>query len=350
MLDKKKKYKVIQWATGNQGKFGIRMAHERPNLELVGVWTSSAEKVGRDAGEIAGIGPIGVIATNDADALLAMDADCVIYSPLYSDLEFMCRILESGKNLLTQLAYVFIKDGTVRDKLEAACKRGGTSFHATGVNPGVFGDRLPVVLTTLSEKVSRITVIENDVGEMVGLSNDMIFNHMGFGWTQAQLDAQEPLLYSGINDRAFIEAGDYISAALGFEIDKFEKKHDFVMAEKSFAAHGRTIEAGTVAAIRNTYSVHENGKERAIWVQAWTLNPNAIKPLWDYGTDFYQIFVEGSPSFKMTWHPDMKHPILAALIGTATAVMNAIPTVCDAEPGIRTTLDLPMVRFSGKLS
>jgi 4-hydroxy-tetrahydrodipicolinate reductase len=218
------------------------------------------------------------------------------------------------------------------------------------VNPGVFGDRLPVVLTTLSEKVSRITVIENDVGEMVGLSNDMIFNHMGFGWTQAQLDAQEPLLYSGINDRAFIEAGDYISAALGFEIDKFEKKHDFVMAEKSFAAHGRTVEAGTVAAIRNTYSVYENGKERAIWVQAWTLNPNAIKPLWDYGTDFYQIFVEGSPSFKMTWHPDMKHPILAALIGTATAVMNAIPTVCDAEPGIRTTLDLPMVRFSGKLS
>ena len=68
-------YRVIQWATGLVGQEAIEGVLAHPELELVGAWVHSADKVGRDVGEICGIGPIGVTATDDLDEICAIDAD-----------------------------------------------------------------------------------------------------------------------------------------------------------------------------------------------------------------------------------------------------------------------------------
>jgi hypothetical protein len=130
------RYRVIQWATGHQGRHVIGMiaGPRRPHLELVGCWVSSQDKVGRDAGEIAGVGPLGVEATDDEDALLAVDADCIVYSGACSDIDLFARMLAAGKNVVTQIGPVHLREGRRRRQLEDACRYGGTSFHAAGIN------------------------------------------------------------------------------------------------------------------------------------------------------------------------------------------------------------------------
>ena len=119
-------HRIIQWATGGVGRAAIQGIVNHPELELVGCWVHSRKKAGRDAGEIAGVGPLGVVTTNDKDALLALDADCVLYSPLMPDAAEVERILRSGKNVVTPLGWFFPWRGTDFAALEVAC-------HAAGV-------------------------------------------------------------------------------------------------------------------------------------------------------------------------------------------------------------------------
>jgi hypothetical protein len=100
------KYKVAVWATGGVGKYAIRTIADRPNLDLVGVWVHSDNKNGKDAGELAGIDPIGVAATQDESTILGGDADCVVYAApapprMKEAIGDLCRILAAGKNVVT---------------------------------------------------------------------------------------------------------------------------------------------------------------------------------------------------------------------------------------------------------
>src|SRR2546425_8708569 len=145
-------YRVIQWSTGNVGRFALRCVIGHPELELVGVWVSSAVKAGKDAGELCGVGPVGVHATTDAEALLRLDADCVCYTATadlrpFEAVEDICRILASGKNggssSIVPLVHPrsFFPEG--RDKLEDAGRKGGTAFLTSGDEPRVANEPLP---------------------------------------------------------------------------------------------------------------------------------------------------------------------------------------------------------------
>ena len=90
-------YKVIQWATGGVGRAAIQGIADHPQLALVGCWVHSADKAGRDAGDLAGIDATGIAATSDVDALLALEADCVLYSPVMADPALVARILARGE-------------------------------------------------------------------------------------------------------------------------------------------------------------------------------------------------------------------------------------------------------------
>src|SRR3989304_3096150 len=99
-------HRVIQWSTGNVGRYALRAILGHPELELAGVFVHSPAKAGRDAGELCGLPPVGVKATNDAEALLATDADCVCYTATadrrpFQAVEDMCRILASGKDVVS---------------------------------------------------------------------------------------------------------------------------------------------------------------------------------------------------------------------------------------------------------
>ena len=146
------KYRVIQWATGGVGCAAIQGIVNHPELELVGCWVHSRSKDGRDAGELAGIAPLGVAATRDVDALLALDADCVLYSPILADAAIVERILRSGKNVVTPLGWFFPWRGQDFAALEVACHAGGVTLHGTGIHPGGITERFPLMVSALSRK------------------------------------------------------------------------------------------------------------------------------------------------------------------------------------------------------
>src|SRR3954447_369316 len=155
-------YRVIQWATGSIGQISIRHFAENPAFDLVGVYVTSEAKRGRDAGELADIAPLGVVATADIEEILALDAACVNYAPLYADVDDMARLLRSGKNIVTPVGFVYPKalDPQVVATLEAACAEGGTSLHGAGIHPGFSGDLLPMTVARLCSRVDQVIVQE----------------------------------------------------------------------------------------------------------------------------------------------------------------------------------------------
>ena len=161
--------RVIQWATGNVGAHAVAAVHDHPDLELVGAFVYDDAKVGRDAGEICGIGEIGVTTTNDVDKITALDADCVLYMPAgewnpAGALEDVCRLLASGKNVVSTAVTAWIypqsAGGDVADRLEAACQAGKSSFHATGIQPGWAAEVLPLTMSGLFRRIDSLLVQE----------------------------------------------------------------------------------------------------------------------------------------------------------------------------------------------
>ena len=135
-------YRVIQWATGGVGRASIQGIVSHPDLDLVGCWVHSADKVGLDVGEICGMDFLGVTATDNVEELLALDADCVMYAPIFANRKEIVRILESGKNVVTPLGFFYPGKRDVAD-LEAACRAGNATLHGTGIHPGGVTERFP---------------------------------------------------------------------------------------------------------------------------------------------------------------------------------------------------------------
>src|SRR3954464_13202619 len=130
-------YRVVQWTTGNVGKSSVQAIVANPTLELVGCYAWSPDKAGVDVGELCGIAPLGIAATNDVAALLALKPDCVVYNPMWSDTDELVRILQSGANVVSTAAFITGHNlGPGRDRIEAACKQGGSTMFGTGVSPG----------------------------------------------------------------------------------------------------------------------------------------------------------------------------------------------------------------------
>jgi hypothetical protein len=185
-------YRVIQWATGNIGGRALATSLTHPDLEVVGVRVFGADKVGVDAGELAGTDIVtGVKATDDVDALVALDADCVLHMPSRLDLDELCRLLASGKNVVSTCSELLharraLPAETV-SRLEAACAEGGVSLFATGSSPGFISEVLPIALLDLERWVDRI-VIEEFANMSQRPSPKLLFDVMGFGREPGPVD------------------------------------------------------------------------------------------------------------------------------------------------------------------
>ncbi|MBW2271192.1 MAG: dihydrodipicolinate reductase [Deltaproteobacteria bacterium] len=310
MSERRGTYRVIQWATGTIGKYAIRAIAEDPKLELAAVWVHSADKVGKDAGEIAGIAPLGVRATGDVDEILALDADCVHYAPLRSDLDEICRILESGKNVVTPM------------------------------------------LSALCGKVDKISVYEVANFSQMGESPEMVFGQLGFGMPADEARKTPPALL-GVMSGIFRESMEMIAAALGFEIETFSTAHEVALATRDVEIAAGTIRKGCVAGQHFEYTALIAGEPVIVLQTYWKMD-DELEPNWEHTADLrYTVIIEGDPSLKCTLetastysgrpveevHPGELGILLATLNGT-----NSIPTVCDAKPGFRTSLDLPLIR------
>ena len=174
-------YRVLQWATGNVGRAAIEGVLEHPDLELVGCWVHAEAKDGQDVGTLIGRDPIGITATRDVDALLALDADCVVYSPIFADPDVVTRILESHKNVVTPLGW-FYPPAEERQRLDAICRTSGVTLHGTGIHPGGITERFPLMVSALSGSITRVRAEEFSDIRTYG-APDVIRDWMLFGKT-----------------------------------------------------------------------------------------------------------------------------------------------------------------------
>jgi 4-hydroxy-tetrahydrodipicolinate reductase len=346
----KKKYRVIQWATGHVGKHALRAIANHPEMELAGLWVSSEAKVGKDAGELCGAGHTGVKATRDAAAVLALDADCVSYAAatdyrLGDAIDDMCRILASGKNIVTSSFVPFIYPWQVipafAEQIEAACQQGGVSFYCSGIDPGFSPDALPIILSSLSERIESIRAQEI-FNYATYDQPETLFEVMGFGKPPG---TPVPLLIPGSLSLAWGPSVRMIADALGVVLDDVTQRHEVAVAGETFDISCGRIGKGTVAGIRFEVCGVVRGKE-VITVEHVTRLRDDVAPDWPHGVGpgTYRVTIEGMPALKCDLQVGFNsadHNI-DGCVGTAMRLVNAIPAVCAATPGIKSWLDLPV--------
>ncbi|MEM7409663.1 MAG: dihydrodipicolinate reductase [Myxococcota bacterium] len=342
--------RVIQWATGSVGRHAIPAIVEDPALELAGVWVFSEEKEGVDAGTLAGIEPLGVAATRDVDALLALGADCVLYAPLLTDLDEMCRLLASGLDVVTPSGWVYLKEGKAKRKIEAACAEGRSSLHGTGIHPGFGGDRLPIVMSGLSRRIDRIRVIEVCNMSVMSESPEMVMGALGFG-ASADAARKRPPMLLGVMSKIFFESMDLIAAGLGFELDDHKSSFEFAVANEDLEVSAGKIPKGHVAGQHYEYLGLVAG-EPVIEFQTYWRMSHDIEPNWPYDAVLeYIVEIDGEPPLRCSFGPVTDGESTEfGLQCTAMNCVNAIRPVCEAAPGIRTTLDLPPITARGRFA
>ena len=343
-------YKVIQWSSGNVGKHAIEAVAERKNMKLAGLYVYSDEKSGQDAGTIAGIGKLGVPATNDVEKILKTKADVVIHSPLPSlvygddlnaDLDVFCKLLASGKSVITTVGYMYPKvhGPAVVRRLNDACKKGNSTFHSTGLNPGWIGDVLPLTMSSLSHRIDQIVVQEISNFQYYP-SPEIMFDMMGFGKTNAQF-RKDAARYMNWLTGLFRENIQMIADGLDLKLDKITDKTTRVLATKNLKTAAGTVKKGTVAGQRWEWAGMVGRKKLIVHETIWRMHEDVAKD-WPQGN--HSIAISGAPNMRIELAPDW---IDGGLISTAMHAVNAVPYVCDAEPGIKTLLDLPWMMGKG---
>ncbi|WP_336215801.1 NAD(P)H-dependent amine dehydrogenase family protein [Nonomuraea sp. LPB2021202275-12-8] len=334
---------MVQWATGAIGRHALRSVISRPGLELAGVLVYDPGKVGKDAGELAGLSPTGIVCTDDADRIMAMDADCVLHMPLpasyfgtnhAADLETICALLASGKNVITTTGFVYPKayGPSVVDSIEAACAKGGTTLHGTGVNPGFMSDFLPLALTGLSSRVDHIYVRESS--DFRGHpSRQVVVDLVGFTRT-AKDYATTVRPYRAFQRMLFAESVQLVADALDVRLDEVEETDEFALAAGEFEIAAGLVREGTVCASRWVFSGMARGRP-FMTVEVVYKADSARTERW--AEPGFALHIEGVPHMSMAVG-EVSHGLAAA----AAHAVNAIPSVCAAPPGIRTLLDLPL--------
>jgi hypothetical protein len=343
--------RTVVWSTGGVGSIAIDAVSRRPDLELVGVWVHSPAKVGKDAGELASVAPLGVVATNDADALIALAPDCVVYAASGPERDGAAvpdylRLLEAGINVVstssTSLVYppsYFAPDW--RNQLEAAAKAGGASFYVSGIFPGFASDELALLMTTQSKNIRTITASEVALNDHYPVANVMM-DGMGFG---RPMDFEPMLKTAGFIEMAWKAPIYLIAAGLGVEVEEVRGSLDRQLTSRDVEVAFGTIEAGTCGAVRTRAAGVVGGIE-AIVIEHVIRMARDVAPDWPTSDcdATYRVDIEGDPDIHcvLTLGEAEGHGAgRAAMAATAMRVVNAIPYVVDASPGLLSSLDIP---------
>ncbi len=311
-------YRVIQWATGGVGRAAIQGVIAHPELELVGCWVHSADKAGRDAGELAGEDPIGVAATTDVEALLAIDADCVMYSPLLPD-----------------------------DAVVAALD-GNVTLHGSGIHPGGITERFPLMVSSLSAAVTHVRAEE--FSDLRTYNSPLVVREvMGFGLApERAMNGPIAALLEG----GFKASVRMVADEMGFDAEpRIRSSQEVAVAVTGSDELIVPMQPGTVAARRFRWQAMVDGVPVVTAAVNWLMCEVDLDPPWTLGPDGerFEVEITGDPDVLLTFKGLQPESVAQGLlrnpgvVATANHCVSAIPYVCQAEPGIRTYLDLPLI-------
>lgn len=339
--------RVVQWATGGVGKAAVEAVVAHPDLELVGAWVHSADKHGQDVGVLAGLAPLGVTATTSVEEVLALDADCVVYSPLLPDEAQVVALLRSGKNVVTPVGWIY-PEPAVTTAIEEACAEGGTTLHGTGIHPGGITERFPLMVSALSAGVTHVRSEEFSDIRTYG-APDVVRHIMGFG-----VPPEEAMVgpIVGLLGAGFKASVRMVVAAMGFDADpRIESVQEVAVATAPIEAPIGVVEPGQVAARRFHWRATVDGVPVVTATVNWLMGEEHLDPPWRFGPEGerFEVEVTGDPDVSVTFKGLQPETIEAGLVRnpgivvTANHCVSAIPYVVAAEPGVRTYLDLPLI-------
>ncbi|OBF67251.1 dihydrodipicolinate reductase [Mycobacterium sp. 852002-51971_SCH5477799-a] len=350
------------------GVVALRAVIDHPALQLVDVVVHSDAKAGRDAGELCGIAPVGVVATQDPAALLGGDADVVVYAaaanlrPMEA-VEDMASILRAGKNVVScsvvPLVFPDAVDGAFTDPLRQAAIDGGVSFFTTGIDSGFANDVLPLVLTGVSRVIESVRVTEM-FNYATYPDRSAVYEILGFG---QQPDYPAFAAQPGIFTFGWGPVLHQLAAGLGVKIEDIDESNERIPATESFDTPTGHIAAGTIAAMRSTLTGYVDGKPTFVLDHVTRMRDD-IAPDWPQprisiapkdlgfgpasGQGLYRVEIEGSPSMRCEFEmAEAADHDLGARIAGSSRMVNAIPAVCAAPPGLLSALDLPLITGTG---
>jgi 2,4-diaminopentanoate dehydrogenase len=317
---------------------------QQPDLELVGCYAWSADKAGRDAGELSGIDPVGVAATDDVDALLALKPDCVLYTPMWHDTDEVVRILEAGVNVVSTAAFINGRGlGADRDRIERACERGGSTMFGTGINPG-FVELLAIVSANLCDRIDKVTINEAADSTLY----DSPATELPAGFARPIDDPELPAM-TARGTAVFGEAVALVADAIGVDLDEITCVAEYAQTTEDLDLGSWTIPAGCVAGIAASWQGRVGDRTvvelNVRWKKGTTLDPD-----WPIEQG-HVIEIAGMPTVRTTLQflppPDFEATTFAdfmvlGMIITAMPAVNAIAAVVAAPPGIVTYNDLPV--------
>jgi len=340
-------YRVVQWATGNVGQRALRAVLDRGEFELVGVHAYSPDKVGQDVGTLAGIAPVGVLATDDVDALIGEAPDCVIYTPRVIDYALVERMLRAGINVVTTGDFL---TGTHHLQelaaLTAAAQHGGTTFLGTGFEPG-FINVVAGFLSGACRRVHGVKLVETLDCTQYPVRE--VWTVLGFAKpVKDRLVEIDPS--SARYGLGYFETLDLIADMLGIRLETKQGLVEHAVATRDLDLGWIAFEKGTVAGQRRTYRGYRNGRVVVELAICWTMSEDALEPQWTDPKGF-AVEIEGEPRVDAVIRFGLPHnanlsaeqDVMSLLmVSTAMAAVNAIPYVCDARPGVITPIDLPI--------
>lgn len=336
-------YRVIQWGVGNVGEEALGSIIDDPGLELAGVWTHSETKSGMDAGELCGRGRTGISVTSSLEDVAAIDADCVVYAPRIPNLDEVCALLRSGKNVLCT-AFLFYAEALPendRKRIRDACRTGNSSLYGSGINPGFVGMVLPLAMSGMSRRIRKASVIER--ANWSFYDNPRItFDNMKFGSgpEQASIEANS---YARFVSSIFQDQIHMLAAAWGVQLERVDTLQDLIVSDKDFDIMSGRIARGTVSGQRYQWIGYAGGRAVIDIDALWTVGDH-YPAKWPTPADGWTVQIEGEPSmlthFLCMASLDPNSPatladhVHATELATAMQVVNSIPAVCAAPPGI----------------
>jgi 4-hydroxy-tetrahydrodipicolinate reductase len=350
------KYRVVQIGAGNTGIHALRALIDHPELELVGLGMRSAARVGQDAGALAGVGPVGVVATDDIDALIRLKPDCVCFmagdfthgvgrsaAPL---IDTMCQFLRDGSNIVSTTMSGYVHPPSIpehyRTQLENACREGQSTYIAVGIDPGFMGDALVLLLSGFSKTIRSVKTQEI-LSYDTYLVDEAIFDKLGFGRTpEEEKQAYRPGMFA----RAWESNVSQIADGLGVELDEITDAREVWYTPDALATEHWQIHAGTVAAIVFKVFGVVAGEKRITFEHVTRLE-KSMAPDWPQppGRGGYRVEIDGLPA--ITAEIALDEPggdaNIAALMATGMRAVNALPLVCQASPGVKSWFDFPHV-------
>ena len=342
-----RRYRVVHIGTGLTGRQALRAIIDDPALELVGVKVSTPEKAGVDAGQLCGVGEVGVAATGDTSAVLNLAPDCVAYcaTAVRREDEAIADIvgfLEAGINVVTfstiPMVYPAAAPPEWRDALEGAAAKGKSTFYATGSEPGFISLNIPTALLAGAGRVDSYRMDEYalDLDKSYPIW-DVLHESMGFGKPDGHVPAR---IASGKVNKDWDTVVRYIADILGIELERIDLDWETLLAPKDLETALGVISSGTICAHR--WQLAGMVDERPVVAVQYFATVSATpwpdrwpKPARE-GEGGMVFRVEGNPSMSLALHleqsaADLVNPGVAV---TALAAVNSIPTVIESPPGV----------------